>query len=86
MNDSLHDYHWMQNFEYRRSQLMDEARRERLKANVLRRAKQQSRSRHLLNAVNGKVAALLTRLNGLQGRAALDPPRVVDDCLESSPV
>ena len=84
MNDSLNEYHLTKHFEYRREQLMDEARRERLKAEVLRRAHQQSQVSRWLQAATEKLAALHAG-TALQRAGTLDQPCVLDDCLESSP-
>lgn len=85
MNDSLNEYHLTKQFEYRRERLMDEARHERLKTEVLRRARQQSRVSRWLQATTEKLAALYAGSRRWQGTGTLDQPCVLDDCLESSP-
>jgi hypothetical protein len=84
MNDSLNEYQLTSNFEYRRQALMDEARRERLKASVLRRARQSQRPGRLTLVIAHLSAMWRTRLLELQGSPPINPSGAIDDCLESS--
>ena len=83
MNDSMNEYQLTRNFEYRQYTLMEEARRERLKAEVMRAARQQRRLRRL-RATNDVLGWLRTRFLGFQQPAVDKPCYPMDDCLETS--
>jgi hypothetical protein len=83
MNDSMNEYDLMNQFELRRNMLMEEARRERLKANVLRRARQSQPPGRLMLAVTTFSTMLRARFVSFDGVAAIEPSGAVDDCLES---
>ena len=83
MNDSMNEYQLTRNFEYRQQTLMEEARRERLKADVLRAARRQQRLRRL-RATNDLLGWLRARFLGFQQPEPNEPCYPMDDCLETS--
>lgn len=85
MNSGLHEQNMMNYYQYRRDQLMEEARRERLKASVLRRAKQQRDVPTRFHVGDSLLNLPRVIAHGWRRVLATPRPPIVEDCLESAP-
>lgn len=78
MSDHFNEYHLQHHFEGRREQLMAEAQQERLKAEVIKAARQQKQSRPA-------VVRLPNLLLWARGLLRIESPQpMMQDCLEST--
>lgn len=79
MSDHFSEYHLQHHLNGRRSQLMEEARQERLRADLVHTARQQAQARP------GRLR-IVNLLNGLRAALRLGTPRpIMQDCKPLEP-
>ena len=76
MNDNMHEYHLTHWYQYRRDQFMEEARRERLKREVMSRAYHQRRVVRLYSVTFRLVRSFRGIFTTLTERTGKRSPRV----------